>query len=483
MSGTAQPAPSGLRRIPFPLESYQHPSPPLSAKRLLNYYAEAQPADARTDAALIPTHGLVAAIDVGQAPIRAMNSDNPGALYIAAGSHFYRFGVISGAPEDLGDIGVPTSTFARDTLTTIAVGPDAAVVCVPPNAYTCSHTGQLNQIGGAFPGASSVAYLDGYFVFTAYWSTITEGARFFATGLLNPANYDALDFAYADGEPNVVRRVIAHRGELWFLGEAAIEVWYDAGAADFPFRRQSGGVIHTGNASPKVAATGDGSVFWLGMADNVVYRSNGYRAARISTHAIEAIIGAAGGASTADLSLVYSYGGHVFYCLNIGNRTLAYDCATQKWHDRASSGDGSGRWRVGTAARLGNSAALGDALTGQIYVPDAAYLTDGGTHVLRQVTMPPLFSPGQQRLFCGRAEIEMELGYDPVPAPVLLEWSDDGALTWKGPRSLSLGAINTPRKRVPSTRLGSFRQRIFRISTSGNPTLYAVDADVSAGAV
>ena len=66
MSGTqAQTPASGMKRIPFPLESYEHPSLPLVAKRLVNVMAEKQPADARTTAALVSTPGLVPYIPVG----------------------------------------------------------------------------------------------------------------------------------------------------------------------------------------------------------------------------------------------------------------------------------------------------------------------------------------------------------------------------------------------------------------------------------
>ena len=44
MSDTQQPAappPRGMRRIPIPLESYEHFSQPLSSKRLINFYPEA----------------------------------------------------------------------------------------------------------------------------------------------------------------------------------------------------------------------------------------------------------------------------------------------------------------------------------------------------------------------------------------------------------------------------------------------------------
>jgi hypothetical protein len=424
---------------------------------------------------------------VGAGPIRAINSDNPGAMYIAAGSRFYRVGVIAGSPEDLGEIGTPTSSFARDTLTTIAVGPTQAVVCVPPNAFTCDHNGPLNQITGTFPGASSVAYLDGYFVFTAVWTLLAGGAKFFVSYLLDPTMYAALDFAFADGVPNVLRRVIAHRGELWFLGEAGIEIWYNAGAQDFAFRRQSGGVIATGSATPKAVAQGDGSVFWLGMADDVVYRSEGYRASRISTNAIEAIIAAAGGASTAEDGFVYSQNGHTFYCLTLGGRTLVYDCATKLWHDRSSGADGTGRWRPNSAAwfGVGNVAALGDSASGKVFVPDLTVGTEERLTVPRQVTFPPLWG-GTHRAFCSRLEIEMETPGGHVSAGRLkLEWSDDGGRTFTGERWLNTGTPVRPspdlRLRVATTRLGSYRQRVYRITTWGQGALYAVDADIVGG--
>ena len=52
---------------------------------------------------------------------------------------------------------------------TIAVGNTAAVVCSPPNAFTCGHNPSgaiggdpMEQLGGTFPadGASSVAQMD-----------------------------------------------------------------------------------------------------------------------------------------------------------------------------------------------------------------------------------------------------------------------------------------------------------------------------------
>src|SRR4051812_44087042 len=164
---------TGMQRIPFPLESYQHTSPPLNGKHLLNLMAEQEPADSRVVAALISTPGLTdSGWACGAGPVLAMNYDMPGSLYVLSGTHFYRLGHPVDGPttiEDLGDVGTATDAAAwpYDLMPTIAVGPVGAVVCVPPNAWTCAHSGPINQIGGDFPGARSVAYLDGYFVYTS----------------------------------------------------------------------------------------------------------------------------------------------------------------------------------------------------------------------------------------------------------------------------------------------------------------------------
>ena len=80
-----------MQRIPFPLESYNHQSKPLSSKFLLNLMAEQEPADARVTAALVSTPGLVdSGWAFGAGPVTAMNYDMPGVLYAVSGTHFYR---------------------------------------------------------------------------------------------------------------------------------------------------------------------------------------------------------------------------------------------------------------------------------------------------------------------------------------------------------------------------------------------------------
>jgi hypothetical protein len=358
------------------------------------------------------------------------------------------------------------------------------VVCVPPNAFTCGHNDTaVNQIGGTFPGARSVAYLDGYFVFTSD----DLDSQFFTSLLLDPTAFDALDFAYADGVPNLLRRVLVLRGELWLIGNEDVEVWYDAGSSGlettpgisfFPFRRRAGGVINHGTTAIKSFVECDGSIFWLTNA-GIVVRSQGYAAVRVSTHAIEAIIRGETPAAVTT-ALAFMWDGHWFYAITFGTRTLVYDCATKLWHDRSSTVDGLGKWLPGAVGRLSSTYVFGSSTDGKSYVMSASDATEAGVQVMRQIITPPLWA-GTRRAFCSRLEVEMETGGD---VDVALIWSDDGGWNYTGgARTLYTGSADTAgrRQRVYTTRLGSFRQRVFSIVTAGRVTLYAIDAEISAG--
>lgn len=479
---------SGMRRIPFPLESYQHQSPPLSCKQLLNFYAEKAPSDARSEAALISTPGMSVYQTIGTGPIVTMSEQNPGSTYVVSGDHLWRirYTIDGQLVEDMGYIGVPDSGVIPDyaTMITIACSMTACVVCVPPRAYVCGHGpgDTLNQIGGDFPGAASVTWHDGYFVYTSY----TNFDQFFISAINDPLDYDALDFASSEALPNVLRRVISFGGDLWLLGERGIEIWTDVGNADFPFRRRAGGVIPFTVASPRSVATGDNSVFWIGADDNV-YRSVGYNAKRISTHAEEARIrtqppsstGHTGGYATQS-AMFWMHDGHAFYALNFPHMTVVYDCSTGAWHDRESPG-ADGRWRAGSSAHYGDFVIWGDTLSNKVMFAASGLDTEDGVVVPRTVTMPPLWAT-TRRAFCSRLEIEMQVGDGATPAEVSLTWSDDGGFTWNGgPRTLSTGPVGDRRHRVYATRLGSFRQRVYRIQISRHATLYAVDADITPG--
>jgi hypothetical protein len=318
--------------------------------------------------------------------------------------------------------------------------------------------------------------MDGYFIFSNY----QDNAEWFISKLWDPAAFDALDFVYADAVPNVINRIITRAGQVWVMGQYGHEVWYDSGNADFPFSRLPGGVIMGGTQTAQTIAQIDHSVWWLGV-DGIVYRTDGYQAKRVSTHAIEDIIRAELPTAFPVQAFGYQFRGHSLYCMRFGNdRTLTYNCATGAWHEQSSAADGNGAWRVNSAAMYSFSQYMvGDAYTGNLYTLDHC-IADYDMSSPRIATLPPLWA-GTERAFCARLEVEMDVGTPATEGPIYLEWSDDGGTTWTTRRTMSAGAVGQRRKRVVATRLGSFRQRVFRVTSPKFPTLFGVDADVAPG--
>ena len=486
MSGAATqaaPAPAaGMQRIPFPVRSYQHASPPLSSERLLNFYIEKQTETARTQAALIPTGGLELVHTVGDGPIYAMDDTLPGRVYLVSGSHAFRirFETTGTFFDDLGDVGTPDGSGsivpADQVFVTIAAGPTAAVICVPPNAWTCTHAAgdPLVQLGGTFTGASSVAYLDGYWAFTDF----SNSARWFISRLMDPTNFDALDFAYSDGLTNVLRRVYANRGQFWMIGQAGIEVWYDAGQRGLPvppcaWRHDplSAPTVRTAWLGWTIRCSGWGPISWsTARSATMPIGSLPAPSRRQSSGAASPMLWASPGPTLATVS-------------------IACRRATARWCLIWPAGNGTTARQVPMASHSGCPVALSGAPipaglaigdSGNLYTLLSGGSFDNGVPVLRSATCPPVWA-STRRAFCSRVELEMESGTD--PSSITLEWSDDGGFTWNGgPRALNSGPIGAHRKRVFTTRLGSFRQRVFRITTQVAVSLYALDADITAGA-
>jgi hypothetical protein len=193
-------------------------------------------------------------------------------------------------------------------------GTQLFVACNGPSFVYNATTNAFAQITDPdFPGALTVSYLDGYFVFIE-----PNSQRVWVTSLLDPFSIDPLDFASAEGSPDSLGSSITDHSEVWLFGTTSVEVWYNAaGGAGFPLARIQGAFTEIGCAATFSVANLDNGLFWLG-ADNrgqgVVYRSQGYTGVRISTHAIEWQIQQYGNISDA-IAYTYQQDGHAFYVL------------------------------------------------------------------------------------------------------------------------------------------------------------------------
>ena len=350
-------------KTPILGSSYVARSVNAADSRMVNLFPEIVPEAGKEPAFLQRCPGLRLVATVGQGPIRGMWKFGD-FLYVASGGKLYR---VDGnfAATELGLINGsgPVSMSDNGTQLFVACNPDAFI-------YNSS-TGVFGQITDPdFPGAVTVGYLDGYFVFNE-----PNSQRFWVTSLNDGTAIDPLDFASAEGNPDdVVSLMVDHR-EVWLFGNNTVEVWYNAGLADFPLARIDGAFMETGCLAPYSVAKLDNSVFWLGSdarGNGIVYRNQGYNAQRVSTHAIEWQIQQYNVLNDA-IGYSYQQDGHSFYVLTFptAQATWVFDVSTGAWHERAFwDGVRFRRHRSNCQANFAGQVVVGDWEDGRIYAFD-----------------------------------------------------------------------------------------------------------------
>jgi hypothetical protein len=301
--------------------------------RLINMYPESTPDGGKTAAYFQRVPSILSYTNFGgSGSIRGMWVVK-GVLYAVAGSELYS--IPGDAPTTLRGTGIagtgPVSMTDNGSQIFIAANPNGYIYNINTTAFA--------QIGDFdFPGAVTVGYINGYFVFNE-----PNSQRVWVTELFDGASIEPLSFASAEASPdNVVSLIVDHK-EIWIFGNNSTEVWYDAGQPDYPLAPIQGAFLETGCAAPYSVAKMDNSVFWL-SADargfGMVYRARGYQPQRISTHAIEYAIQTYSTISDA-IAYTYQQDGHMFYVLTFptANVTWVYDAATNMWHQRGYISD------------------------------------------------------------------------------------------------------------------------------------------------
>ena len=482
--------------------------------RMVNLFPEVVPEGGKQPAFLNRAPGLRRLATIGTGPIRGLwspqitGSDG----YVVSGQGLYKIDT-SYNSTFLGTINGtgPVSIADNGTQIFIASNPDGYI-------YNMS-TGAFAPIGDPdFPGASTVGYLDGYFVFNE-----PNSQKVWVTSLLDGTSIAPLDFASAEGAPDQLISVNVDHREAWLFGTGTTEVWYNAGTADFPLQRIQGAFNELGCAAVYSVAKLDNTLFWLGAdarGRGIVYQATGYRGERISTHAVEFAIQSY---STISDAVAYSYQqeGHKFYVLTFptANATWVYDTITGAWHERAGLTNGVfTRHRSNCQMNFNNQTIVGDYEDGRIYAFDLDVYADDdqaqkwlrswralptGQNNLRRTAHHTLQLDCQSGVGTGVsvegdfaliAESGTELttetgspllldettiaGSDPQ---AMLRWSDDAGHTWSREHWTSLGAIGRYGQRVFWRRLGmtlKLRDRVYEVSGTDPTKIVIMGAEL-----
>ena len=435
--------------------------------RMVNLFAEIVPEAGKEPAFLNRAPGLRLLATVGTGPIRGLWTFG-GYGYVVSGTELYRLNS-SWSATLLGSVSGTGPVSMADN------GTQLFVACNGPSYIYNSSTNVFAAISDPdFPGAVTVGYLDGYFVFNE-----PNSQRLWITSLLDGTSVDPLDFASAEGNPDGVVSILSNFREIWVFGDNSIEVWYDTGASDFPLQRIQGAYNELGCAAAFSVAKMDNGVFWLGKdarGQGIVYRANGYQGQRISTHAVEWQIQQYGNISDA-IAYTYQQDGHSFYVLTFpsANATWVYDIATQSWHERAGwESSQFTRHRSNCQMSFNSEIVVGDYQNGKVYAFDLdVYADDNVTQRwLRSWRALPTGQNNLKRTSHHTLQLDCESGVglnvgqgsDPQ---IMLRWSDDGGHTWSNEHWSGMGKIGEYYRRVFWRRLGmtlKLRDRVYEIS-------------------
>jgi len=471
--------------------------------RMVNLFPEIVPEGGKEPAFLNRAPGLNLLATVGSGPIRGLWAFSPqdGTAFVVSGTELYKINN-SYAATFIGSVsGIGPVSMADN-------GTQLFIACGGPSYIYNNTTGAFGPITDAdFPGALTVSYLDGYFVFIE-----PNSQKIWVTTLLDGTSIDPLDFASAEGSPdNLVSMIVDHR-EAWLFGTNSVEVWYDAGNPDFPLQRIQGAYNEIGCAATFSVAKLDNGLFWLGAdsrGQGIVYRANGYTGQRVSTHAIEYAIAQYGNISDA-IGYTYQQEGHSFYVLIFpsANATWVYDVSTQAWHERAGFENGSfTRHRSNCQMAYNSEIVVGDYDNGNLYAFDLdVYADNGATQKwLRSWRALPTGKNNLTRTAHHSLQLDCQTGVglnggsgnDPTylltesglylitengdyllsvdgtgyiagaDPQVMLRWSDDGGHTWSNEHWSPIGKIGVYQQRVFWRRLGmtlKLRDRVYELS-------------------
>ena len=455
-------------RLPLSTAAATGRSIALTSERLVNMFAEAAPASAKSPVILHGAPGFSAFTDLVTGDVRGMYKTlSDGLLYVVCGSVLYQV--------DKTGTATPKGTILGAGRVDMASNGTQLCIVSGAKGYIYTVTGGLTTITDTdYPGADTVTFIDGFFVFNN--NNSAQNGQFFVSSLNDGTSYDALDFATAERYDDALVRVFADHSQLLLFGEETIEIWFNSGAADFAFARAQGSVIEQGLGARWTVEKIDESVFWLDQ-DGIVRRMNGLTPARMSTHAVENAIAKSDWRNASSFS--YTEEGHQFYVLTCPTATLdqtgvtlVFDAATQLWHERKSYQQETLRWAF-YASAFGKHIVA--AQRGGVLAEMSLDLFDEiGEPLIAEMQCPPISVDGG-RFIVDQIELDAEGGTFAEASPkvmldVIGDQRDDAQQQWR-----DLGDSGLVAHRVIWRRLGQHRTFTARLRIS-SPVKRAVMA-------
>jgi hypothetical protein len=442
--------------------SYQSRSRPLSSQRTVNWYPQASQ-QAKEPFVLLPFAGLLykgtaAGADRGFARMSEI-------LYQVKGTSLF----------EISETGVHTLRGTVAGTDRCIMSNDGINLYIVSNTAVYRYSTDTNLITIVtdvnIAGAQSVDFINNQFLYTKTRFTTVSNVG-------DGSSANGLNIIGEETEPDDIVRDFVFDELIYRFGVRSIVTWYNSGVGNPPIEKLLGRIFQVGLGAIHSVVRTDDAMYWLGD-DNRIYRSNAGAKEVISTDPISNEIASYSTASDA-IGSTFTISGKNFYCLNFptGNKTFILNESLGElgWAELSSGNDG-GRYQGNSFIECYGKTYVADAINGNVYVLDLGTYTNNGDSIRRErvtnSTNGDLLGAKGQRIQMSKAKFIMETGVGLITGQgdnprIMIEISDDGGRTWQHGAWPKVGRLGEFTLQVEFFNLGTFYDRIFRISTSDN---------------
>lgn len=347
-------------------------------------------------------------------------------------------------------------------------------------------TGTLTELGDADAPTTvtHVIYLDGYII------AIDGTNKFFWSDANLGGTWQALSFASAEANPDVIKAMHIVQRQIYFLGTVTTEIWENDGSS--PFSRIPGGLIEVGCGAAYSVVRHDNSLMWLSHTRQFV-RFSGLDVEFISSPYDKEI---------ANFVVVSDCIGGFFhkdgqeFCLFTfpsEGRTLVYNPTLKDWSEW-SRWDSSGmRWlpydfrcsardiRTGKTFVGKGTAKVISCLSSDSRVDVTGASTTESVKYLRRTGWIDNGMSKKKRLEELRFRAKRGTTDSTSAAVLMIRYRKNGTNNWSNLREINLGAVGQTNHHVKLKRLGIYESIQFEISVTDDTAvvLSGAEADIT----
>lgn len=473
--------------IPIANGFYQSDSLPISNQRCINLFPNLPQTLALGQETLFGTPGIPEIANTGAVQqINRGSHTMAGIFYFVNGNTLFRLNrtVVEGVDvfdfDSLGTVPGSGRVSLSDNgiqLLILVPGVDGFIFTDDPDTFTEITDSNFKANGEP----QVVVFADGYFACS------TDSKKWIVSNLNNGLGWNALDFATAEADPDIIVAPHVHSNQIYIGGSETIEVFQNIGGSGFPFQRINGFIIPKGFSSKFGVVETNNTFMFLGAGPNekpAIWELAGGSVRKVSTTAIDVAINKFTDEEI-EQSFAWSYGekGAYFVGFSFADTTFVYDLITQRWHERSSRIDEEdGPWRVNSMSTAYGRVIVCDSKDGRVGELDSDVFTEYGGVIISKISTQPFSNLGNP-VFVSSMEMTVESGVGNSDAPdpqIRMSWSDDGK-TFNNELSRSMGKIGDFKNRSIWYRLGRVpRLRVFQwvISDPVKRVLIKAEANV-----